>query len=285
MPTGQTRQAATSLPAQSFCFTAPLTEATGGNCGRRGRSRRTSCLPRSRCSAVCSTNNCAGSTMDWKACSTVTAETDGRPNCWDWIRRPWRATVTNYSAARCCKSVFEGPVAGVISPWEKNLRNPEYTPCDAGDRHSWRSAGTAGRVDWLAVAQIRQQLRRLGLRVCANTVGRLLGKLGYALHANRKSLGQSHLERDRQFRYLVRQRRRFAAAQALLISVSTKKRNWSASSKVLAAFGAVKPYRCMTTISCRSATAAPHLKASTMSRPITTARETRTVYASASLVP
>lgn len=84
--------------------------------------------------------------------------------------------------------------------------------------------GRRGVWTGLRLRQISRQLRRLGLRACASTVRRLLGNLGYALHANRKSLGSFCPERDRQFRYLARQRRRFAAEQAPVISVDTKKR-------------------------------------------------------------
>jgi hypothetical protein len=55
-------------------------------------------------------------------------------------------------------------------------------------------------------------------------VRRLLKTLGYALHANRKSLCKSPPERDRQFRYIARQRRCFSQEQAPIISVDTKKR-------------------------------------------------------------
>lgn len=84
--------------------------------------------------------------------------------------------------------------------------------------------GRRGLWTGLRLRQISRQLRRLHLRVCPNTVRRLLDKLGFALHANRKSLGQSCPERDRQFRYLTRQRRRFTAEHAPVISVDTKKR-------------------------------------------------------------
>lgn len=84
--------------------------------------------------------------------------------------------------------------------------------------------GRRGVWTGLRLRQISRVLRRLGLRVCPNTVRRLLGKLGYALHANRKSLGAPCAERDRQFHYLRRQRRRFARAHAPIISVDTKKR-------------------------------------------------------------
>jgi hypothetical protein len=84
--------------------------------------------------------------------------------------------------------------------------------------------GRRGVWTGLRLRQISRLLRRLGVRVCPNTVRRLLGKLGYALHANRKSLGASCAERNRQFCYLQRQRRRFAQEHAPIISVDTKKR-------------------------------------------------------------
>lgn len=84
--------------------------------------------------------------------------------------------------------------------------------------------GRRGVWTGLRLRQISGLLRRLGLRVCPNTVRRLLGKLGYALHANRKSLGAPCAERDRQIHYLRRQRRRFAREHSPIISVDTKKR-------------------------------------------------------------
>jgi hypothetical protein len=49
--------------------------------------------------------------------------------------------------------------------------------------------------------QISQQLKRLGLSVCPNTVRRLLDQLSYALHVNRKSLsGPQRPDRSRQRR-------------------------------------------------------------------------------------
>jgi Rhodopirellula transposase DDE domain len=68
-------------------------------------------------------------------------------------------------------------------------------------------------------------LGRLGIRVCPNTVRRLLDELGYALRANRKSLsGHQSPERDRQFRYLQFQRQAFARQGLPIISVDTKKK-------------------------------------------------------------
>ena len=89
----------------------------------------------------------------------------------------------------------------------------------AGDPMARRGLWTGFRL-----REIAQRLRRVGLPICPNTVRRLLEKLGYALHSNRKSLCKSCPERDRQFRYLRRQRKRFAAEGSPIISVDAKKR-------------------------------------------------------------
>jgi hypothetical protein len=73
--------------------------------------------------------------------------------------------------------------------------------------------------------QISDQLGLLGLAVSPNTVRRLLKRVGYALRANRKSLsGPQSPHRDRQFRYLQRQRQQFTRNALPIISVDTKKK-------------------------------------------------------------
>ena len=73
--------------------------------------------------------------------------------------------------------------------------------------------------------QIRDQLGGLGIEVCPNTVRRLLGRLGYALHANCKSLaGAQSPHRDCQFRYLNEMRKKFEHKALPIISVDTKKK-------------------------------------------------------------
>ena len=72
---------------------------------------------------------------------------------------------------------------------------------------------------------ISRELARLGLRVCPNTVRRLLGQLDYALHANRKSLCPNKSpHRDQQFRYLSSHRQQFSQSGYPIISVDTKKK-------------------------------------------------------------
>jgi hypothetical protein len=57
------------------------------------------------------------------------------------------------------------------------------------------------------------------------SVARLLKQQGYVLHGNRKRLSpRQDAQRDRQFRYLVRQRRKFAKANLPVLSVDTKKK-------------------------------------------------------------
>lgn len=85
--------------------------------------------------------------------------------------------------------------------------------------------GRRGLWTGLRLEQICTQLKRLGISVCPNTVRRLLDQLGYALHANRKSLsGPQSPERDRQFRYLQAQRQDFTRNGLPIISVDTKKK-------------------------------------------------------------
>ena len=58
--------------------------------------------------------------------------------------------------------------------------------------------------------KIAAQLKLLGIAVSRNTVGRLLRQMKYCLRTNRKTISAgSTSDRDRQFRYLGRQRNLF----------------------------------------------------------------------------
>lgn len=73
--------------------------------------------------------------------------------------------------------------------------------------------------------KLAKALRRLGFRIGAGTVGRLLKVKKYCLRTNRKRLARTHEpERDRQFRYIARQRRRFQKQGNPAISIDTKKK-------------------------------------------------------------
>jgi len=65
----------------------------------------------------------------------------------------------------------------------------------------------------------------LGISLCKNTVGKLLGELGFSLKVNKKSIPiKSVPERDLQFQIIEKRRKEFAAKGAPSISVDTKKR-------------------------------------------------------------
>jgi hypothetical protein len=70
-------------------------------------------------------------------------------------------------------------------------------------------------------------LKRLGFRVSANTVKRLLCDHGFCLRACRKQLAETeHRDRDVQYRYLVGLRRLYLTRGWPVISVDTKKKEW-----------------------------------------------------------
>jgi len=69
------------------------------------------------------------------------------------------------------------------------------------------------------------ELRRLGFRVGRSTVRRLLHAGLFSLRTNRKRLARTHdPERDRQFRYIARQRRRFQKRGDPAVSIDAKKK-------------------------------------------------------------
>jgi Rhodopirellula transposase DDE domain len=73
--------------------------------------------------------------------------------------------------------------------------------------------------------QIQQHLENQGHRISEDTIQRRLRKLGYSLQANIKDKeGTSHVQRDRQFRYLNETAKRFLAEGEPVISVDTKKK-------------------------------------------------------------
>jgi hypothetical protein len=79
---------------------------------------------------------------------------------------------------------------------------------------------------------VRGSLRRLSELLAAHghaidpeSVRRLLHKLKFSLKANRKRFtGPPHPDRDRQFRYIARQQKRFLKAGWPVISVDTRKK-------------------------------------------------------------
>jgi hypothetical protein len=74
--------------------------------------------------------------------------------------------------------------------------------------------------------KVAQELRRLGIEVCRNTVGRLLKRIGFSLRVNHKKLSRrcSRGDRDAQFRKIRRMRSKFSRLGDPVIAVDTKKK-------------------------------------------------------------
>jgi hypothetical protein len=75
-----------------------------------------------------------------------------------------------------------------------------------------------------SLATLTRELQKK-FQIGHTTVARLLKQQGYALHRNRKRLSpRQDTQRNRQFHYLVRQRRKFAEAKLPILSIDTKKK-------------------------------------------------------------
>jgi len=78
--------------------------------------------------------------------------------------------------------------------------------------------------------KIARQLRRLGIRISARSVGRLLKEMGFSLRVNQKRLASGcknpppRKVRNRQFLYLARMRKEFTSRGSPVISVDAKKK-------------------------------------------------------------
>lgn len=69
------------------------------------------------------------------------------------------------------------------------------------------------------------ELKKLGIKVCAKTVGRILKDLGYSLRVNHKKISSgSGPDRNTQFKQIAFHRQRFTERGAPVISVDTKKK-------------------------------------------------------------
>ena len=76
--------------------------------------------------------------------------------------------------------------------------------------------------------RLAQALQAQGHEVSRTLVAHLLNEAGYSLQGNRKTTeGDSHPDRDAQFGYINTQVSTALAEQQPVISVDTKKRNWS----------------------------------------------------------
>jgi Rhodopirellula transposase DDE domain len=76
-----------------------------------------------------------------------------------------------------------------------------------------------------SLRNLAKDLRRRGHRASHTTVGTLLHEQDYSPKANRKRYASTrHPDRDRQFRYIARQKRDLLAAGLPVISIDTKKK-------------------------------------------------------------
>lgn len=81
-------------------------------------------------------------------------------------------------------------------------------------------------LKWIrkSLAALTRELQKK-FQVGHSTVARLLKEQGYALRGNRKRVSsRQDVQRDQQFRYIARQRRKFAKAKLPILSVDTKKK-------------------------------------------------------------
>jgi hypothetical protein len=84
-----------------------------------------------------------------------------------------------------------------------------------------------------------QELGRPKIQISTKTVGRLLDELGFSLRVNHKCLESGNNNppprkvRDRQFKYINRQRRKFASSGNPIISVVPRKRRRSGTLRIM----------------------------------------------------
>ena len=104
--------------------------------------------------------------------------------------------------------------------------------------------GSPWRWTTKSTAKLAAELTAIGHRVSARTVAKLLKQAGYSLQANAKTVeGAQHRDRDAQFGYLNTQVERFQADGDPVISVDTKKRNSSATTRLPAVHGSPPGHR------------------------------------------
>src|SRR6266849_4954430 len=141
----------------------------------------------------------------WNPSSSVAAVTRNWPSCSNWMRIPWPADERNCWRRRWSGNGSVNP-AGAASRWKK-------TPQVIAQIERLLEHDTAGDPmsirKWThkTTAKVAGQLQRLGIRIGARTVARLLDKLHFSLRVNRKKIafGKRSI-RDQQFRHINRLR-------------------------------------------------------------------------------
>lgn len=98
--------------------------------------------------------------------------------------------------------------------------------------------------------KISRQLRRVRIWVSASTIRRLLKKLDFHLHVNKKTICNTRsADRDRQFKHIRRACARFRRQGLPIISVDTKKREMIGLFKNAGPSGPRPPVPSTTTLS------------------------------------
>jgi hypothetical protein len=96
---------------------------------------------------------------------------------------------------------------------------------------------------------IARQLRKIRIHISASTVGRLLNDMGFSLRVNQKTLESGNKNppprrvRNRQFKYINKKRKQFAAQQMPIVSVDTKKKEMIGNFKNNGVAWVKEPYR------------------------------------------
>lgn len=98
----------------------------------------------------------------------------------------------------------------------EELLEPDTAGDPMGKKRKWSRRSTRS---------VSEDLATRGLALCPNSVGKMLQAGGFSLRCCRKSIAETkHPDRDRQFRIIAEQRKRFEDRQQPIISVDTKKR-------------------------------------------------------------
>ena len=94
--------------------------------------------------------------------------------------------------------------------------------------------GTESPLRWTrkSLRQLESELRTQGFNVSHTSIGNLLKEMGYSLQGKQKTLeGSSHPDRSKQFEFIYSRIERAMRGGQPVISVDTKKNNWSARTK------------------------------------------------------
>jgi len=75
-----------------------------------------------------------------------------------------------------------------------------------------------------SVRRLAEELNAEGYEISYRTVGHLLGDLGYSLQENRQALGEGHVDREKQYRFITELIHHFTDTANPVVSVDCKKK-------------------------------------------------------------